>query len=125
MGSIDIPAPVPSSSSSVLYPKINNPPLKVVKSDGNYLFCEDGREIFDATAGAAVASLGHRHPSIKPAMLAQLDEVSYCYSPFFTTDAAERISSFLTESTGGEMTEVFIVSSGRISSFRPVSGHAN
>ena len=118
------PAPVPSSaSSSVLYAKIDKAPLKVVKAEGNYLFCEDGRKIFDATAGASVASLGHKHPSIKPAVLAQMDDVSYCYLPFFTTDAAERISKFLTESTGGAMSRVFIVSSGRrTSSFQPVLG---
>ncbi|KAF9891552.1 hypothetical protein FE257_004019 [Aspergillus nanangensis] len=101
-----------TAASSVLYTKIDNPPLKVVKAQGNYLQTQDGRQIFDATAGAAVASLGHNHPSIKQAMLKQLESVDYCYSPFFTTSAAETISSYLTESTGGEMPKVFIVSSG-------------
>ncbi|RAL14118.1 PLP-dependent transferase [Aspergillus homomorphus CBS 101889] len=98
--------------SSILYTKINAPPLKVISSRGHYLLTEDGREIFDATGGAAVAALGHNHPVIKQAITQQLDEVAYCYSPFFTTPAAERIARLLTESTDDEMTKTFIVSSG-------------
>jgi adenosylmethionine-8-amino-7-oxononanoate aminotransferase len=100
------------ASSSVLYAKINRPPIKIVRSHGNYLQTEDGRQIFDATGGAAVTSIGHNHPSIKKAVCAQLETVGYCYSQFFTTAATERIATFLTESTNGEMSKVFIVSSG-------------
>lgn len=103
-----------ATHSSILYTKINSPPSKVISSRGHYLVTEDGREIFDATGGAAVAALGHNHPTIKSAITQQLDEVAYCYSPFFTTPAAERIATFLTESTNGEMTKTFIVSSGRL-----------
>ncbi|RAH43509.1 PLP-dependent transferase [Aspergillus brunneoviolaceus CBS 621.78] len=101
-----------ATPSSILYTKINSPPSKVISSRGHYLVTEDGREIFDATGGAAVAALGHNNPIIKSAITQQLDEVAYCYSPFFTTPAAERIATFLTESTNEEMTKTFIVSSG-------------
>lgn len=106
------------TSSSVLYTKINNAPLKILRSFGNYLVTEDGREIFDATGGAAVASIGHNNPHIKKAILEQLDNVAYCYSPFFTTPPAEKIASFLTQSTNGEMPKVFIVSSGELGTMK-------
>ena len=98
-------------TSSVLYSNIANPPLKITKADGHYLFTEDGRKIFDATS-AAVAALGHNNPEVRKAIVEQLETLDYAYLPFFTSAAAERICKFLTESTGGEMEKVFIVSSG-------------
>jgi adenosylmethionine-8-amino-7-oxononanoate aminotransferase len=102
-------------TSSVLYSNIANPPTQIIKADGHYLLTEDGRKIFDATSGAAVAALGHNNPEVKAAIVEQLETLDYCYLPFFTSAAAERICSFLTESTGGEMSKVFVVSSGMFS----------
>ncbi|RDW63204.1 uncharacterized protein DSM5745_10315 [Aspergillus mulundensis] len=99
-------------SPSVLHPKLSSPPPSITHSAGNYLYTHDGRKIFDASCGAAVACLGHNEPRVKQAILAQLDKTAYVYSPFFTVPAAEEIASFLTESTGGQMGRVFIVSSG-------------
>lgn len=98
---------------SVLYTKIDTRPPEVIHSQGNYLHTSDGRTIFDASGGAAVACLGHNEPRVKQAIMAQLDKIAYVYSPFFTVPAAEEIATFLTESTGGAMSKVFIVSSGR------------
>ncbi|KAL4783720.1 pyridoxal phosphate-dependent transferase [Aspergillus varians] len=97
---------------SVLYTKIDHRPPEIVRSQGNYLETSDGRRIFDASGGAAVACLGHNEPRVKQAIMAQLDQTAYVYSPFFTVPAAEEIATFLTDSTGGAMSKVFIVSSG-------------
>ncbi|EEA25317.1 hypothetical protein TMatcc_006458 [Talaromyces marneffei ATCC 18224] len=99
-------------TSSVLYSNIANPPTQIVKADGHYLLTADGRKIFDATSGAAVAALGHNNPEVKAAIVEQLETLDYAYLPFFSSGAAERICEFLTESTGGEMEKVFVVSSG-------------
>ncbi|KAL2862668.1 pyridoxal phosphate-dependent transferase [Aspergillus lucknowensis] len=98
--------------ASVLYTKITQRPPAIVRSDGHYLETDDGRRIFDASGGAAVACLGHNDPRVKQAIMAQLDKTAYIYAPFFTVPAAEEIATFLTESTGGKMQKVFIVSSG-------------
>ncbi|KAF4978533.1 hypothetical protein FZEAL_5105 [Fusarium zealandicum] len=97
---------------STLHAKINSPPPKVVKSQGCWLETQDGHRILDASAGASVVSIGHNEPRVKQAIAEQLDRVAYCYNPFFTTDAAENISQFLTESTNGAMSKVYVVSSG-------------
>ncbi|KAL4795805.1 pyridoxal phosphate-dependent transferase [Aspergillus venezuelensis] len=97
---------------SVLHTKLDTTPPSITHSSGHYLYTSDGREIFDASGGAAVACLGHNDPRIKKAVTEQLDKTAYVYSPFFTVPAAEEIASFLTESTGGKMSRVFIVSSG-------------
>ena len=103
-----------SSVSSILHAKLERKPATVTASKGNYLYTSDGAEIFDATCGAAVACIGHNDPRVKDAIVKQLDTVEYCYAPFFATDAAEQVASMLTDSTGGEMSKVFIVSSGTV-----------
>lgn len=42
----------------------------------------------------------------------QLNTVEYTFSPHFTTDAYERLASFLVDSTGGKMPKVFVTGSG-------------
>ncbi|KAL4954394.1 pyridoxal phosphate-dependent transferase [Aspergillus filifer] len=97
---------------SVLYTKLDTTPPSIIRSAGHYLYTSNGGEIFDASGGAAVACLGHNDPRVKKAVMEQLDKTAYVYSPFFTVPAAEEIASFLTDSTGGKMSRVFIVSSG-------------
>ncbi|EXJ96363.1 hypothetical protein A1O1_01489 [Capronia coronata CBS 617.96] len=101
-----------SQSSAVLLPQLHTKIPNVVNSKGNYLYTDDGLEILDATGGAAVACIGHNNPRVKAAIVDQLDKIEYCYSQFFTTPPVEKLSRYLTESTGGLMSRVFIVSSG-------------
>ncbi|KAH8647934.1 pyridoxal phosphate-dependent transferase [Xylariales sp. PMI_506] len=100
------------SFSSVLYRSLGEKPPVIVKSNGLYLYTSDGREIIDATGGAAVASVGHNNAQVKEAMIKQMDNICYTYPQFFTTPPAEQLSKILTDSTGGQMSRVFMVSSG-------------
>lgn len=102
-----------NEESSVLYANITDTPPRIVGSQGMYLYTSDGREILDATGGAAVVSIGHNHPRVKQAIMRQLDEVAYSWAPMFTTHAAEMLARELVDSTGGEMSKVFVVSSGK------------
>ncbi|MCJ1377628.1 hypothetical protein MMC17_000723 [Xylographa soralifera] len=106
-----IPANI-SPSSAVLHRDLHHAPLKVVAAKGNYLTLEDGRQIFDATCGAAVACIGHGDPCVKEAVAQQMDEVSYCHSLFFSSSGAEDLAQLLIDSTHGVMARAFIVSSG-------------
>ncbi|KAJ4129895.1 hypothetical protein NW768_006865 [Fusarium equiseti] len=106
------PAIISRASVSTLHAKINSPPPRIVKSQGLWLETNEGHKILDASSGAAVVSIGHNDSRVKQAITAQLDQVAYCYNPFFTTEAAEKISRFLTDSTDGHMSKVFVVSSG-------------
>lgn len=101
------------ASVSTLHAKINSPPPRIVKSEGCWLETHQGHRILDASSGASVVSIGHNDSRVKEAIIAQLDQVAYCYNPFFTTEAAEKISRFLTDSTNGQMSKVFVVSSGQ------------
>lgn len=101
--------------SGVLYAKLATKPPTIKGSKGIYLNTDDGRRILDASCGAAVACLGHNNSRVKKAIIRQLDDVSYCYAPFFTTPPAEELANRLCASTGWQMSRVFIVSSGKFS----------
>ncbi|KAF2708213.1 PLP-dependent transferase [Pleomassaria siparia CBS 279.74] len=98
--------------SSVLHQQIKKDPPKIVSGKGNYLIDSNGDEKFDASGGAAVVSIGHGNTRVKDAVIKQMDQVSYCYLPFFTTEPAEKLAKELVDSTSGNMSKVFIVSSG-------------
>ena len=106
------PAVISRACVSTLHAKINSPPPRIVKSQGLWLETHEGQKILDASSGAAVVAIGHNDSRVKQAIAAQLDQVAYCYNPFFTTEAAEKICRFLTDSTDGHMSKVFVVSSG-------------
>ncbi|CAG1966033.1 unnamed protein product [Fusarium graminearum] len=106
------PCSISRASVSTLHAKINSPPPRIVRSEGCWLETHQGHRILDASSGASVVSIGHNDSRVKEAIIAQLDQVAYCYNPFFTTEAAEKISRFLTDSTDGHMSKVFVVSSG-------------
>ncbi|MCJ1476617.1 hypothetical protein MMC13_005284 [Lambiella insularis] len=100
------------STSAVLHRSLHTAPLKVISAQGSYLTLEDGQQILDATGGAAVACIGHGDPSVKEAVMKQMDQVSYCHSLFFSSSGAENLAKLLIDSTEGVMAKAFIVSSG-------------
>lgn len=100
------------STSAVLHRSLHHDPLQVVGAERNHLTLSNGQKILDATGGAAVSCLGHGNARVKKAIAAQMDTVSYCHSLFFSTSAAEDLANELVASTNGEMSRVFVVSSG-------------
>ncbi|KAJ5642457.1 Pyridoxal phosphate-dependent transferasemajor regionsubdomain 2 [Penicillium lividum] len=87
-------------------------PKKAVGGKGCYIFLEDGTRFLDSTGGAAVACLGHGNETVQQAIKDQMDQISYCHSAFFGTNAAEELARLLVDSTGGKMSKLFVVSSG-------------
>lgn len=55
----------------------------------------NGKEYIDASGGAAVSCLGHSHPDVVAAMTAQLSNLEYAHSSFFTTRVAEDLADDL------------------------------
>lgn len=98
--------------SHVLHRSLHENPVQVVSADGVWLHLSNGQKILDATAGAAVACLGHRNALVRQAIIDQVDSVSYCHSLFYGTPAMEGLAKSLIDSTDGRMAKAFIVSSG-------------
>lgn len=109
----------PKAASAVLHRSLHGDPLTVVSSSGNYLHLSNGQKILDATGGAAVACLGHGNEAVKKAILRQMSEVSYCHTLFYATSSGEALAKELIDSTRGNMSRAFIVSSGKRSRRSP------
>lgn len=110
MGSIKV-------KSSLLYKNFhNNPALVIDSASGIYLNIKDGRQILDATSGAAVACLGYGNKEVQEAMNTQMNTISYCHPGFYKTEVAEELADFLVDSTDGMMSKAILCGSGKSSS---------
>ncbi|RZL61371.1 MAG: aspartate aminotransferase family protein [Variovorax sp.] len=72
----------------------------------------EGRDYLDASGGAAVSCLGHGHPDVIAAMHAQIDQLAYAHTSFFTSDVAEQLADHLVGSAPAGMDHVYFVSGG-------------
>lgn len=99
-------------TSAVLHRDTRFVPKKAVGGKGSYLFLEDGTKFLDSTGGAAVSCLGHGNEQVIGKIKAQMDQLAYCHSAFFGTQTAEDLARLLTDSTGGKLSKLFVLSSG-------------
>ncbi|KFZ02478.1 hypothetical protein V500_00178 [Pseudogymnoascus sp. VKM F-4518 (FW-2643)] len=84
---------------------LNESPLQVDFSEGNYLHLHTGQMVFDATCGAAVACLGHGNQKVIEAITDQLWVNTYSNSMVFTTKVATQLADEIILGTGSEATE--------------------
>ncbi|PLB44578.1 aminotransferase, class III [Aspergillus steynii IBT 23096] len=98
--------------SAVLHRDTRFIPKKAIGGKGSYIFLEDGTKFLDSTGGAAVSCLGHGHEKVSQAVTNQIKQLSYCHSAFFGTNVSEELARFLTDSTAGKLSKLYVVSSG-------------
>jgi adenosylmethionine-8-amino-7-oxononanoate aminotransferase len=98
--------------SHVLHRTIAVQPAMAVRGEGLMLTLADGRQILDASGGAAVACLGHGHPRVADAVAAQVRTLAYAHSGSFTSEPAEALADMLLRDEPGGLTHAFFVSSG-------------
>ncbi|KAI1176791.1 exocyst complex protein exo70 [Nemania sp. FL0916] len=101
-----------AATSAVVHRNLGADFPRIAKGEGNYVILEDGRRIFDASGGAAVACIGHGNTRVHDAIAAQLRQISYCSTIFYTTDVCEKLCQELVDSTHGVMKRAYIISSG-------------
>jgi adenosylmethionine-8-amino-7-oxononanoate aminotransferase len=82
-----------------------------VAGEGPYIVDSEGRRYLDASGGAAVSCLGHDHKAVIDAIKAQLDDIPFAHTSFFTTEPAEELADFLVERSPG-LDRVYFVSGG-------------
>jgi adenosylmethionine-8-amino-7-oxononanoate aminotransferase len=85
-----------------------------VASGGRGILIRDasGKEYIDASGGAAVSCLGHSHPDVIAAMSAQLNNLEYAHTSFFTTRVAEELADDLVAHAPEGIDHVLFVSGG-------------
>ena len=80
--------------------------------EGVYLFDAHGKRYIDACGGAAVSCLGHQHPEVRDALHAQLDQLAYAHTSFFTSQVAEELGQELLRHAPRNMSHIYLVSGG-------------
>ena len=83
-----------------------------VGGHGAWLTLEDGREVLDASGGAAVSCLGHGHPAVVAAIQEQAGRLAYAHTGFFTSEPAEALAELLVGHEPGGLAAAFFVSGG-------------
>lgn len=85
---------------------------KAVKGRGAIVTDADGRDYIDASSGAAVSCLGHDHPDVLAAMRAQMDNLVYAHTSFFTSEPSEALADDLIAHAPAGLSHVYFVSGG-------------
>ncbi|RCK19953.1 hypothetical protein TH1_20205 [Thalassospira lucentensis MCCC 1A00383 = DSM 14000] len=87
-------------------------PPRAIRGEGIYIFDENGKSYLDACGGAAVSCLGHSDADVRAAMHAQIDQIAYAHSGFFSSDAMEELADDLIAHAPDGMDKVYFVSGG-------------
>ena len=62
---------------------------------GRISYDASGKQYLDGSGGAAVSCLGHSDPDVIAAIKAQIDDMAFAHTGFFTSDAAESLADRL------------------------------
>jgi adenosylmethionine-8-amino-7-oxononanoate aminotransferase len=96
----------------ILHRQMQHPLPVAVHGEGATITDSTGRTYIDASGGAAVSCLGHGHPTVRAAMHAQIDEMAYAHTSFFTTEVAEELADRLVKTGPVGTSHVYFVSGG-------------
>jgi len=87
-------------------------PPTAVAGEGCYIIDSDGKRYLDGSGGAAVSCLGHGHPAVVEAIKAQLDQLAFAHTGFFTSAPAEALATLLVDHAPDGIEHVYFVSGG-------------
>lgn len=102
----------PGLPSRVLHRNVLDHPDVALCGDRLTLTLADGRQIIDASGGAAVACIGHGNRQVSAAIAAQARKLAYAHTGLFTTEPAEALADVLLRNEPGGLSHAFFVSSG-------------
>ncbi len=83
-----------------------------VRGDGVYVYDSAGKQYLDGSGGAAVCCLGHGHPVVVEAIKAQVDQLAYAHTAFFTNEPQEQLASKLADRFPEPDARVYFLSGG-------------
>ncbi len=87
-------------------------PLRIARSEGAWLYTEDGRAILDAAGGAIVANVGHGRAEVAEAYARELERTSYLVPPFATESRVRLVERLVQRWLPAGLTRVAFASGG-------------
>lgn len=98
--------------SSVFYRSDGYDYPVAARGEGVYLYDTAGNKYLDGCGGAAVSCLGHGHPGVIAAIKAQLDQIAYAHTSFFTNEPQEHLAARLADRFPVSGARVYFLSGG-------------
>ena len=98
--------------SNVFYRNPNSKYPVALRGDGVYVYDSAGKQYLDGSGGAAVCCLGHGHPVVIEAIKAQVDQLAYAHTAFFTNEPQEQLASRLADRFPEPGARVYFLSGG-------------
>ena len=96
---------------SHIFPRhANAAPPVAMGGEGCYLIDGTSKRYLDGSGGAAVSCLGHGDAEVTAAIKAQLDEIAFAHTGFFTSKPAEDLANLLIANAPGNLDRVYLVS---------------
>ncbi|MCA0998476.1 aspartate aminotransferase family protein [Alloyangia pacifica] len=83
-----------------------------VRGEGCYIHDAEGHAYLDGSGGAAVSCLGHSDPDVRAAIHAQLDQLAFAHTGFFTSEPAEGLADLLIQNAPQGIDKVYLLSGG-------------
>ena len=96
--------------TQIFYRDPSNTLPMAVRGEGPYIFDQNDKQYLDGSCGAAVSCLGHNNQFVKDAIKAQIDNIPYAHTGFFSTEAAEELADLLIRRSG--LDKVYFLSGG-------------
>lgn len=85
--------------------------MKIVKTEGIYLFDENGKKFVDLTSSASVANIGYANGKVIEVMKSQLDKLIFC-PPWCISDEAIELSNKFIKLFPSELDTILRVTTG-------------
>ena len=98
--------------SGVFYRNPKHEYPRGLRGEGVYLYDDTGKQYLDGSGGAAVACLGHGHADVIAAIQAQVEQLAYAHTAFFTNEPQEKLAARLVDRFGEAGARVFFLSGG-------------
>jgi adenosylmethionine-8-amino-7-oxononanoate aminotransferase len=83
-----------------------------VKGDGVWLIDAQGQRYLDASGGAAVSCLGHSNARVREASKAQVDQLAFSHTRFFSNGPMERLAEDLVSDAPAGLTKAWFTCGG-------------
>lgn len=83
-----------------------------VSASGMRITDSGGKRYLDMSGGAAVSCLGHSHPDVIAAVHAQLQQLAFAHTAFFTNEPQEQLAAAIVRRFGNPAARVYFLSGG-------------
>jgi adenosylmethionine-8-amino-7-oxononanoate aminotransferase len=102
----------PPNEDHIFYRDLKKHYPLIVRGDGIYLYDDQGREIIDGAAGAAVVCLGHNNKRVMDAWRRQAEKVAFVHMSSFTNEPILKLSEEIAHMAGDEKYRIHFTSGG-------------